>query len=373
MAIKAPGSPTRTQIESLSLFSDFNDDLPDEVITKIARKHLNSPSKRSELFQAHSPKSPSYTLPAPRFRKLAQPLFPTSPTGSPERSRLTPQSTPTSAAKRGREVFESLNAPDEAKDTTKKPFQAMVPKPDFSAFGLGSSSPKKAPPPAPSKKSRSALVSRFREQYTNLGNNEFKMHGQPIQVTYLAEGTYSSVYTLEKNTTPIILGVDNSTLVLKAFHGKNAKFHDLSMAHTLQNAIDNYNAIVALELPVARIYNASTAVQDGYILQQKVSEKIDPLNPDHVKQVRTFFEASVRQRVVMDLLPQNFAVENGMVVLIDFVEEPEDGIDIFNKKACELWIKLYKSLTREQIAAIMKELTAGHYQEFIGKFLGGSV
>ncbi|HEY5236030.1 MAG TPA: hypothetical protein VIJ14_07625, partial [Rhabdochlamydiaceae bacterium] len=129
--------------------------------------------------------------------------------------------------------------------------------------------------------------------------------------------------------------------------------------------------IVAAGQPVARIYNVDTAEQDGYIIQQKVSGKVDPVNAQQMLQVRHFFETSLNRNLAMDLMPQNFAFENGQVVLFDFVEDPDDGIAIFHKKAIETWLDSYQkaSGTQTQAAAFLNGLSANHYQEYVQELL----
>ncbi len=222
-----------------------------------------------------------------------------------------------------------------------------------------------APPPTPCKKQRTgAPVSVFKKQHDALTSNIFK-----YDVTYLAKGSYSNVYTFETTPFQVIPGVDNSTLVLKAFHGgKEHRFVEPVLRGYLHTEIENYRAVVAAGLPVARIYNVDTAEQDGYIIQQKVSGKIDLMNGQQMLQVRRFFEISVAQGLIMDLTPQNFALENGQVVLFDFVEEQlDDGIDIFNKNAIETWLDYYRQAggTRAQAAAFLNGLSANHYQGYV--------
>ncbi len=223
---------------------------------------------------------------------------------------------------------------------------------------------------APVKRIRMEAISVFQTLHEALSTNTFK-----YKVTCLAEGSnrsYFNVYTLEDNADPIISGVNNSDLVLKAFHGKNnSGFGETLLSAYLRNVIENYYALKRAGLPVAEIYNADTALQDGYIIQQKVSGRIDPLNDQHMLQVQNFFEISLRDNLVMDLLPQNFALENGQVILFDFVEEPDDGIRIFHQHAIEKWLKLYRTvcLKQDKAAAFLNKLTANHYQDFVRKQL----
>lgn len=213
------------------------------------------------------------------------------------------------------------------------------------------------------------VISPFQKQHEALLTNTFKYN-----VTYLAKGSFSNVYTLEGNENPIIAGVSNSDLVLKAYHGENSGFSEGKLRAFLRNQIQNYHAAVNAGLPVAKIYNADTAVQDGYIIQQKVSGKINPLDVQQLSQVSRFFDVAVKKELLMDLQAQNFALENDQVILIDFIEDPEeeDELHPFNKKVMEeSWLKIYRKagLTKEQAAAFLNILSANHYQKFIQELL----
>ncbi|HEX4840132.1 MAG TPA: hypothetical protein VFU89_06790 [Rhabdochlamydiaceae bacterium] len=358
-----------------------------EVIDQVANEEFKSPRQEgtSDLEGRVTPPSSenigsvakvhagdtsvlTYTLKPLRLEFRPQSLFPS--TTFSEMSGSIFQS-PNTSLKRSRDEDKPVSS-DYPKPLMSLPF------PDFSAMNQSSSN-NKAPPPTPHKKARKETPSHFRSQYTALENGSFNMNGRAIQTTYLAEGSYSSVYTLEKTATQIIPGVNNGDLVIKAFNGKKAPFHDATLKQYLQNTINSYLAIQDLnttqekKLHVAEIYNIDTAVKDGYIIQRKVSGQVDILNPAHRQQIGQFFEASIRHSILMDLLPKNFGVDNGQVVLFDFVEDPdldgeqtiENAIPIFNKQACDIWLKKLRSLPKEEALAIMNELTKNHYQKCI--------
>jgi hypothetical protein len=227
----------------------------------------------------------------------------------------------------------------------------------------------KAPPQRPTKRPKvEPTASKFQKQHEALCSNTFK-----YKVTYLAKGSFSNCYTLENNIDPIIPGVDNSDLVLKAYHGENSGFGELKLRNFIKNAIENYHAAVNAGFPVATIYNAETALQDGYIIQRKISGKIDPFNAEQRSQVSRFFDVSVKNRVIFDLQAQNFTLENGQVVLVDFIEDPDDddALDAFNKKVIENWLKVYRKTdaSKDQAKAYLNELSANHYQQFIQETL----
>ncbi len=116
--------------------------------------------------------------------------------------------------------------------------------------------------------------------------------------------------------------------------------------------------------------NVDTAKQDG-TRSNKNLWQIDPKNAQQMLQVRRFFDISVGQGLFMDLTPENFALENGQVVLIDFVEDPDDEIELFHKKAIETWLKSYQQAGGEQAqaAAFLNGLSANQYQDYVQQLL----
>ena len=77
-------------------------------------------------------------------------------------------------------------------------------------------------------------------------------------------------------------------------------------------------------------------------MQDKIPNEVDVNNPEQLEQVRKFFITSLDARLAMDLIPDNLRVkENGIVVLIDFVEDDSDGFFIFINKAVVMWAILF--------------------------------
>ena len=227
------------------------------------------------------------------------------------------------------------------------------------------------PPPAPTKKGRRAIKSDFEVQHDKLNSNSFK-----YQTTYMAKGTFSSVYSLDRHPTPIINGRNNSELVLKAFHGENTRFNQTALSKYLKTSAQNYRDIVALQLPVAEICNIDTMRNDLFVIQRKIPDEVNCLDQDQLQQITAFFNASVKNNIIMDLQPQNFRVENGQVMLIDFVEEidedDDDQANMFNFKACEAWHDVLKDkgLQKDQLRTTLNNLTGHHFNDYIEELLG---
>src|SRR4029077_19649608 len=71
---------------------------------------------------------------------------------------------------------------------------------------------------------KSKIVTAFQKQHEALLTNTFK-----YKVKFLGKGSYSNAWTLEDNKEPIIPGVDNADLVLKAYHGESSGFGELKL------------------------------------------------------------------------------------------------------------------------------------------------
>lgn len=172
-----------------------------------------------------------------------------------------------------------------------------------------------------------------------------EINQQTVHLTpFSEEGSYMRVYTLDADYN-VINGVSNGALVIKIYHGvKNNGFEESVNREYLQNSKRNYFEAMAKGLPVAFIYNSQTVSTDLFILQEKIPYEIDVNNPHQIEQVRNFFRISLKHGLILDLLDTNLRTrEDGTVVLIDFVEEPKDGLLSFIKLGILSWCQLFAS------------------------------
>lgn len=163
------------------------------------------------------------------------------------------------------------------------------------------------------------------KQIIKFGNEVFslgkKFHG----------GSYMDVY-------PLINTAGESHYVIKLFKDTHLKRHASVLKSYLENAIKNYETLKEAGFSVATIINIKTASQDGYYIQKIVSHSIDLNNDEHLKQVNAFFVYAQKEDVVCDLHPGNFGIDDkGNVTLFDFVEDPEDGLEVFMNRDLRLW------------------------------------
>ncbi len=369
-------SPSRFSKKTKPFTKDFK--LSPKQLSNLKKKTDANVRKKLELESS----------PINKNKRAFDTVFPASPDASAENKRIAKIAFPVSPMKLPQNLPPVFAIPNPiervsaGQDAVVRKNRALstpsLPKPDFSQSWAPecrvteSKSVQATPAKRIVAKSRigtAPVVSPFQKQHEALLANTFK-----YKVTYLAKGSFSNVYTLEGNENPIVAGVDNSELVLKAYHGENSGFAEGKLRAFLRNQIQNYRAAVAAGLPVAKIYNADTAEQDGYIIQQKISGKVDPLDVQQLAQVSRFFDVAVKKELLMDIQAQNFALENNQVILVDFIEDPEDEDELhpFTKKVIEeSWLNFYKNagVTKEQAKIYLNYLTANHYQAFIQEIL----
>lgn len=253
------------------------------------------------------------------------------------------------------------------------PTLGQLPTPTFSDWDARpSSSPQfsKTPPPLTPKARRSSAMreSPYEQQHLQLKDGLFHYQGRVFQVSYFAKGTFSNVYIFNQQTPSIIPSVgDNSTLVLKAFHGEvDTGFLEGILKIYLQNSLDNYRAVQGLGLPVATIYNLDSAIGDRVIIQSKIPHPINFSDASQMAQVQNFFGLSIESGVPMDLQPANLRVDDkGTVVLIDFVEDEDLILLPAITLACSAWCKVFKEsgLTKDQARTQLEQITADFFNK----------
>ncbi len=252
------------------------------------------------------------------------------------------------------------------------PRPVFLPTPEFKVpFGVvpsssTSSTPgsiRPTPPPIPRKKTPQGQESPFERQYQQTSKGSFTFQNLTYLIREFGRGSFSTVYTLTENQSPLFANIDNSQLVIKVYNGIRMRgFNQGAMSGYLASALENYTQVTRLSLPVATIHNSATALSDLAIIQEKVDADVDLNSPAQMGQVKHFFALSIQNGVLMDLQPGNLKVKNGTVVLIDFIEELADhNISTMINLALKAWVQLFKDsgLTREQAETHLHQLTEG--------------
>jgi hypothetical protein len=201
--------------------------------------------------------------------------------------------------------------------------------------------PKFTAPPTPRKKTHVGKASPYKLRYQETSNGSFLFSGRLYQIQYLGQGSFSTVYTIVQNPSRLVPTVDNSDIVIKVYNGIRTEFNQSTLNGYLKSALKNYRQVMSLGLPVATIYNTETALSDLAIIQKRIDANVNPTNPVEMDQVKRFFDLSITSTVLMDLQPANLKVDNGTVVLIDFVEASDDHtIVTMIHLAIKAWIRL---------------------------------
>jgi hypothetical protein len=222
------------------------------------------------------------------------------------------------------------------------------------------------PPPTPRKKQASALPNAFNALYLKAKDkSSMTIHGKEVELSLLSEkGTYMVVYSL-KAEQRILPSVDNEDLVVKIYNEKQSACRPQFLESLMGNSIANYYAAKDSGLKVATLYNVESAPDDHFFLQERIPHQIDVTNEEHMKQVQHFFLTSLKNRIILDLLPPNLRVnKEGSVVLIDFVEEPDDGQESLINQALRMWADLFHKTCQDQerTLAFLDQLTKGFDQ-----------
>jgi hypothetical protein len=99
------------------------------------------------------------------------------------------------------------------------------------------------------------------------------------------------------------------------------------------------------------------------IQQQKLLHGINIRNNDQIDQLRNLLIVSLKNKIILDLHPNNLLVqENGTVTLIDFVEDESDGLFVFVRHALYQWTEKFakeSGYNEEKAREFLSSLTAG--------------
>lgn len=214
------------------------------------------------------------------------------------------------------------------------------------------------PPPTPRKgKSATAREKIVSEYETRIARAEAKepqnIRGVNVSLQLIAYGTFMNCYSIQQADGNVVPGVPNSQVLIKLYHGKKTQFTPKLYQH-MQNSIENYHAAQKIQIPVAAIYNSTTASQDHCLIVERIPHEdgvqgkgdIDLTNEHHVEQVCDRFKKSFENQIPLDLSFSNLRVrDDGTVTLVDFVENPDDFYKAGKKR--EFVVRFLKSWCRQ--------------------------
>lgn len=203
--------------------------------------------------------------------------------------------------------------------------------------------------------------------YESIKNSKMTIKNLPIKTTYFAAGTFVEVYSINASK-PLFKGIKNENILLKVFNRNHMNFPDKTHKY-MENSLANYKQALNLNIPCAEIYNADTALQDGYYLVERIQDEIklsdeidiDNLNPhlhanyqSFIEKVRYFFEISYNNKFLIDLSISNIRQNSeGKFILTDFVEKPfsmelREKYGIFAIQFLKSWCKAVQVHLKEQ-------------------------
>ncbi|MGR3911874.1 MAG: hypothetical protein QRY71_01005 [Candidatus Rhabdochlamydia sp.] len=297
----------------------------DEETFSFITPYQNGAQKGKRLFNEALSDKEALLLPSPLhqdFPKKNKPLLTTSPS---EDRPLFP-------------LFKDVLSPfKELSSLPPLPSPARVkPRPQFFETGIPSHSVK---PPATPRKNL-APSSPFSKVLSCAKNAFLMIGGKTVSLTFLDEGSYMNVY--QPGDTPLLVpSLSNQAVVVKLYHGKNTGLSSQQLEKCLTTSLRSYKQTLDYDIPVAKIYNVETALTDCFLIQEKIPHPIQITS--YLLEIFHFFELSLKHNITLDLIPDNFRVkEDGTVVLIDFVEDASEGIELFLEHAlyslCERYL-----------------------------------
>lgn len=200
-----------------------------------------------------------------------------------------------------------------------------------------------------------------------LSSGELHFRGKVHKVQQLGSGHYSSVYRI----------MDTSSVV-KAFHRTiiEQQRGDSQLERFMRNSLSQYLVLSRAFFPVVAIHSVTEAkgdieqvikdrcciieyVERGICLSNWAGKRIEELTEADqciLGQVRTIFERSIREQILLDLFPENLRVRaSGQVVIADFIEEPEDDDDFLANMRQRLKAWVEPSIINFLLADLPKE------------------
>ncbi len=222
---------------------------------------------------------------------------------------------------------------------TPQAVKSTRPKPNFNFLSSSNTTTSPAPPPTPRRVLSSEQESPFKKTYDLLESSYFEHNGSWYEVKKLGQGTFSSAYILKPGQHPLVASVNNSDVIIKAFHGTKTGFSENYLRKLRAHSYQNYLDVKGLGLPVAEIY-----FNNVYVIQKKISGRINPLDADQLAQIRKFFTRSVQNNIIMDLQPANLRAENGRVALIDFMEDSDEILKPFLGMVLRAWYRCFHKI-----------------------------
>lgn len=163
--------------------------------------------------------------------------------------------------------------------------------------------------------------------------NQRAINGRPIMAVDDLRGAHSQIYEFTFDHTTKKTKIDGADRYIKIFHERCLEKH-ANGARTLLETMMQQNAELKTSgLPVVRIMNEATVVDDTYLVVEKLAPvtfgwnskttmPLDKENQTKLDQVMAFFRwgAQNPSPIPLDIRPSNFGLRDGQLVLLDLME-----------------------------------------------------
>jgi hypothetical protein len=162
-----------------------------------------------------------------------------------------------------------------------------------------------------------------------VGNVTFKIKSKPCHV-----GSNCYIYEIAPNQPRLFPTHANNQLYFKCFKPEIFAKDPSAFESYFENMIAQHRQLKDSKFPVVDILNAETAVNDGFLIVEKISEsfkmtfdavtKIEELSEyekNLLDQVKAAFAFAYDNRIGLDYRKSNVGVKNGQVVLYDLMEK----------------------------------------------------
>lgn len=248
--------------------------------------------------------------------------------------------------------------------------RASLPLPDFSPVPLPDLASAEEPnkkqkiewrtPPTPRKpKKLSPIAQEFLSCHRLLqsGRLKYENHEYKVKAIDGARGEFKQAYEVI-DTQNIYKNFSNDQLIVKAFHDLRINKSPARLGEFKKTSLKQYEILTELGLAVAKWLNKETAIKDQFDIFERIPhavnlkpwaskknihkkfEELEESDQKILKQFKIFLNTSVEKMFEIDLLPQNFRLnDKGILHLIDLTDEKVEIVNL-NDLAVEILQKL---------------------------------
>jgi hypothetical protein len=171
-----------------------------------------------------------------------------------------------------------------------------------------------------------------------LDQNKFNFSDHSFELTtQVGKGDFSEVFDIASDS--FIL----HKIVFKRFKKEVLSRYKDQTLNLLKHSLDQYHILLKHDFPVAPILNVATAIEDGYVLMEKIPNDFPQIywnigtpvsalsdeTKSYLKQVKNMFQQAFDLKIQADIYPRNLKMtQNGNILLVDLKESTDiDSID----------------------------------------------